>query len=326
MKSEILTLLRDRGDYVSGQELCQRFGVSRTAVWKAINQLKKEGYRIEAVQNRGYLLLAEEEVYSQNALKSRMGTAWAGHPVSFYKTLDSTNLQAKRDAEGGAPEGALVVADMPTAGRGSRGRSWQSPEGVNAYFTLLLRPEYTPDKATMVTLVMALAVAEGIRETCGIQAQIKWPNDVVIHGKKTCGILCEMSLESDYIHYIVAGTGINVGQQELPAEIAETATCLEAECGKKISRAVLIANIIKAFEGYYEKFKDTLDLSGLQQEYEGLLVNKGKEVRVLDPKGEYSGVAEGITDTGELLVRLTDGSVTEVYAGEVSVRGIYGYV
>ncbi|MGN0402852.1 MAG: biotin--[acetyl-CoA-carboxylase] ligase [Acetatifactor sp.] len=326
MKAEILSLLRERGDYVSGQELCQRFGVSRTAVWKAMNQLKKEGYRIEAVQNKGYLLLTDEEVYSQNELESRMETIWAGHPVTFYKTLDSTNLRAKLDAENGAPEGALVVADMQTAGRGRRGRSWQSPAGINAYFTLLLKPEYSPDKASMVTLIMALAVAEGIRETCKIPAQIKWPNDVVINGKKTCGILSEMSLERDFIQHIVVGTGINVGLQEFPPEIAVTATCLQAECGEKISRAVLIANVMKAFEKYYGKFRDTLNLSLLREQYESLLVNRNKEVRVLDPKGEYSGMATGITDTGELLVELPDGRVTPVYAGEVSVRGVYGYV
>ena len=132
MKSEILSLLRERGNYVSGQELCQRFNVSRTAVWKAVGQLKKEGYRIEAVQNRGYILIPERELFGQHELESRMNTEWAGHPVRFYDTLPSTNLQAKLDAENGAEEGTLIVADMQTAGRGRRGRSWNSPAGTNA--------------------------------------------------------------------------------------------------------------------------------------------------------------------------------------------------
>ena len=155
MKAEILSLLRERGNYVSGQELCEHFGVSRTAVWKAINQLKKEGYCIQAVQNRGYLLVSEDEVFGQNELESRMDTKWAGHPVNFYETINSTNLRAKQDADNGAPEGALVVADMQTAGRGRRGRTWSSPAGLNVYFTLILKPHYAPDKASMVTLVMA---------------------------------------------------------------------------------------------------------------------------------------------------------------------------
>lgn len=326
MKAEILSLLRERGSYVSGQELCEHFGVSRTAVWKAINQLKKEGYCIQAVQNRGYLLVSEDEVFGQNELESRMDTKWAGHPVSFYDTVNSTNLRAKLDADNGAPEGALVVADMQTAGRGRRGRTWSSPAGLNVYFTLILKPQYVPDKASMVTLVMALAVAEGIRETCGVEAGIKWPNDIVANGKKVCGILTEMSVERDFIHHVVIGVGINVGLQEFAPELAATATSLQAECGRNVPKAALVANIMKAFEKHYEVFRGKADLSGLIGSYNEMLVNRDREVRVLDPKGEYSGIARGINEVGELLVELPDGRVEKVYAGEVSVRGIYGYV
>lgn len=326
MKAEILSLLRERGSYVSGQELCERFGVSRTAVWKAVNQLKKEGYCIQAVQNRGYLLVAEDEVFGQNELESRMDTRWAGRPVHFYDTINSTNLRAKQDADNGAPEGTLIVADMQTAGRGRRGRTWSSPAGVNVYFTLILKPEYEPDRASMVTLVMALAVAEGIRETCGVEAGIKWPNDIVVNGRKVCGILTEMSVERDFIHHVVIGVGINVGLQEFAPEIADTAASLEAECGRKVPKAALVANIMKAFEKYYDKFREKTDFSTLCESYNGMLVNKGREVRVLDPRGEYIGVSQGIDARGELLVELADGSVKKVYAGEVSVRGIYGYI
>lgn len=326
MKSEILTLLRERGDYVSGQELCERFNVSRTAVWKAVGQLKKEGFSIEAVQNRGYRLIQEEEVFGQHELESRMDTRWAGHPVTFYEVLDSTNLRAKLDAEKGAPQGALVVADMQTAGRGRRGRTWSSPAGTNAYFTLILKPDFEPDKASMLTLVMAMAVAEGIRETCGLEARIKWPNDIVIGGKKVCGMLTELSVQQEYIQHVVVGAGVNVGIQEFPPEIADTATCLEKECGRKVPRAQLIVHIMKAFEKYYEKFMETLDFSTLKEAYDNLLVNYGREVCVLDPKGEYTGISRGINSVGELLVELSDGSERAVYAGEVSVRGIYGYV
>ena len=326
MKSEILTLLRERGDYVSGQELCEHFGVSRTAVWKAIGQLKKEGFSIEAVQNRGYRLVQEEEVFGQHELESRMDTRWAGHPVTFYEVLDSTNLRAKLDAENGAPQGALVVADMQTAGRGRRGRSWSSPAGANAYFTLILKPDFEPEKASMLTLVMAMAVAAGITETCDVEARIKWPNDIVIGGKKVCGMLTELSVQQEYIQHVVIGAGVNVRIQKFAPEIAGTAVCLEQECGRKVPRAQLIVNIMKAFEKYYEIFMETLDFSGLKEDYDSLLVNCGREVRVLDPKGEYTGISKGINDVGELLVELPDGSEKAVYAGEVSVRGIYGYV
>lgn len=326
MKSEILALLRERGDFVSGQELCSRFGVSRTAVWKAVGQLKKEGYNIVAVQNRGYRLEPEREVFGQHELESRMDTEWAGHPVRFYEELSSTNLQAKLDAENGAPQGTLVVADMQTAGRGRRGRTWSSPAGINAYFTLVLKPDFPVEQTSMMTLVMGLAVAEGIRETCGVEAGIKWPNDVVVRGRKVCGILAEMSVEREYVHYVVIGTGINVGLQEFAPEIADTAACLEAECGGKVSRAGLIANVMKAFEKNYGIFRRDADLSGLVDRYNDLLAGQGREVRVLDPKGAFQGISRGINRTGELLVERADGTLAEVYAGEVSVRGLYGYV
>ncbi len=326
MKSKILALLREREDYVSGQELCERFGVSRTAVWKAMGQLKKEGYRIEAVQNRGYRLAAETSVYGQHELESRMDTRWAGKPVCFYEELGSTNLQAKLDAENGAKEGTLIVADMQTAGRGRRGRSWSSPPGTNVYFTLILKPDFSVELASMVTLVMGLAVAEGIRETCGLEARIKWPNDIVVNGKKVCGMLAEMSTEREFIHYVVMGVGINVGRQDFSTEIAQTAACLEQERGYPVPRAEIIVNVMKAFEGYYEIFCRDGNLAGLLERYNGMLAGKDGEVRVLDPKGEYRGISRGINSTGELLVEREDGAVEAVYAGEVSVRGIYGYV
>ena len=326
MKSEILSLLRERGNYVSGQELCRRFNVSRTAVWKAVGQLKKEGYRIEAVQNRGYILIPERELFGQHELESRMNTEWAGHPVRFYDTLPSTNLQAKLDAENGAEEGTLIVADMQTAGRGRRGRSWNSPAGTNAYFTLILRPRFSVETASMVTLVMGLAVAEAIRETCGVEAGIKWPNDIVAGGKKICGMLAEMSVEREYIHYVVMGAGINVGKQTFPEEIAATAASLWELCGETVSRAGLICAVMGNFETHYASLLQAGDFSGLLDRYNSLLVNRDREVRVLDPREEFCGRARGINPRGELLVEKADGTVVPVCAGEVSVRGVYGYV
>lgn len=326
MKAEILTLLRDSQDYVSGQELCERFGVSRTAVWKAVNQLKKEGYEIDAVQNRGYRLRAEEEIYGQSDLESRIHTGWAGQPVHFFDTLGSTNAQAKREAEDGAAHGTVVVADMQTAGRGRRGRDWVSPAGTNIYFTLILRPQIEPDRASMLTLVMAHSVARAIAQETGLKCGIKWPNDIVVNGRKICGILTEMSAERDYIHYVVIGVGINVGEQEFAAEIADKAASLNEECGRNIKRSALTARVMQCFEEDYECFLDSQDLGGLLESYNRMLVNRDAQVCVLDPKGEFKGIARGINAAGELLVEREDGRMEQVYAGEVSVRGIYGYV
>ncbi len=326
MKSEILSWLRARGDYVSGQELCEHFGVSRTAVWKAIGQLKAEGYRIEAVQNRGYRLWDDQDVFGQDELESRIKTRWAGRNLRYYDTIGTTNAQAKAEAEAGAPHGTLVVADMQTAGRGRRGRSWESPAGTNLYFTISLKPQIAPEKAPMLTLVMAHSVARAIGERTGLECGIKWPNDVVASGKKVCGILTEMSAERGYIHYVVIGVGINVRRQQFSEEVDSKATCLDQECGRTVSRSELLAAVMEAFEEDYETFIKTEDLSGLMESYQARLAGLGREVLVLDPKGEFRGISKGITPTGELLVETGSGEVVEVYAGEVSVRGIYGYI
>ena len=225
------------------------------------------------------------------------------------------------------------MADRQTAGRGRRGRGWESPAGINIYYTLLLKPDFQADCAPMLTLVMALAVAKGIRQTlcrnseeAAAKVGIKWPNDIVVDGKKVCGILTEMSMEQNYIQHIVIGVGINVRKQEFPEEIRDRAAAIDDQCGVQISRSQLIADIMEAFEEDYELFLQTHDLKGLRASYAELLVNQDREVCVLDPKGEYRGIARGINDQGELLVERPDGIVEEVYAGEVSVRGVYGYV
>lgn len=334
MRTEIVTFLRGRGTYVSGQELCGHFGVSRTAVWKAIEQLRRDGYEIEAVKNKGYLLKEGEisRVFGQTELESRLKgkTAWAGGTLCYYDTLDSTNLQAKRLAEEGAPHGTLVVCDRQTAGRGRRGRSWNSPAGSNLYFTLLIRPQIVPDKASMLTLVMALALAEGIQRTCAgspVIPGIKWPNDIVLDGRKVCGILTEMSLsvEQDSIQYLVIGAGVNVARQDFPEEMQGRAIALE-EIFEPVGRSRLLVAVMQAFEEKYGKFVAAGSLKPLCDEYVALLINKDRQVCVLDPKGEFEGTARGIKETGELLVELPDGTVREIYAGEVSVRGIHGYV
>lgn len=328
MKLQILSLLRNSGEYLSGQEICERFGVSRTAVWKAVKQLKEEGYRIEAVQNKGYRLIDSLDVLNERELAGRMETKWAGRTVHYYEKTGSTNIDAKKLAAEGAAHGTIVVADDQENGRGRRGRSWHSPAGSNVYFTIVLRPEFEPDKASMLTLVMAMSVAEAIRNYCGIEALIKWPNDIVVNKKKVCGILTEMeiALETNDIQYVVIGVGINTNQETFPEDVREIAGSLVNEGGRKVSRAGMIQTVMERFEQNYENFLKEKDLSQMRQSYDALLVNKDRQVKVLDPKGEYTGIAKGIDERGELLVQKKDGQIAAVYAGEVSVRGLYGYV
>ena len=326
MKSEILHILRNQPGYVSGQELCRQFGVSRTAVWKAINQLKEEGYEIEAVTNKGYRIVACPDVISAEEVKSLLDTCWAGQEIAYYSLIDSTNNKAKKLAEEGAAHGTLVIADEQNGGRGRRGRSWETPPKSSIAMTLIVRPDLPPEKASMLTLVMGMAVASACRSLLDLPAGIKWPNDVVLDGKKICGILTEMSAEMDGIHYLVIGTGINVNMNEFPEQIRQTATSLSLEAGHPVNRAEVICRCMKYFEQYYEMFMERQDLSALREAYNGMLVNMDREVRVLEPGNTYSGITRGINDRGELLVEKEDHTVERVFAGEVSVRGIYGYV
>lgn len=326
LKSEVLKLLKRTDGFVSGQAICDELNVSRTAVWKTIRQLKNEGYIIKAVQNKGYYLEVQPDILSKEELESSIDCEWTGRNIYYYPVTDSTNTRIKQLAESGAPHGTLAVADMQEGGKGRRGRSWYSEAGMGVWMSILLRPEFAPEQASMITLVAAMAVATAVKSVSDLEAEIKWPNDIVIGGKKVCGILTEMSLEADYISYVVCGIGINVNHEYFPEDITETATSLAIECGEKISRVKLIASVWKNFEKYYEQFCRTNDLTLLEAEYNSMLVNRDRQVRVLDPKGEWSGKAIGINSKGELLVEKEDGSICEVYSGEVSVRGIYGYV
>ncbi len=325
MKSEILEALRETDGYVSGQDLCNKFGVSRTAVWKVIKQLKEAGYEIEAVPNKGYHIVSAPDLMNKVELESIRNTTWAGQEIYYYDVTDSTNIRAKELAEEGHPGGTLVVADRQEAGRGRRGRSWDSPSGTGIFMTLLLKPDMNPNHASMLTLVAAMAVARAISKCADTEALIKWPNDIVIGGKKICGILTEMSAQFDFINHIVIGIGINVHNEHFPEEIAETAGSILLQTGKRIRRAELIEQILEQFEHYYAIFMETEDLSGLVKEYNSILVNMNKSVRVLDPKEPFEGKAMGITKKGELIVDTWE-SRKMVSSGEVSVRGLYGYV
>lgn len=326
MKAEILQVLREKGSYVSGQQLCERFGVSRTAVWKAINQLREMGYEIDSVPNKGYCIRSAPDILNKNELLSLQKTAWIGQRLECFDVIGSTNTTAMQMAEEGAPHGTLVVADRQDSGKGRRGRSWVMPAGIAIAMSIVLKPEeLQPGNAPMLTLVSALAVVRAIEEQTGLKAAIKWPNDIVLDGKKVCGILTEMSTQIDYINHIVVGIGINVHNEQFPEELSDRATSLFLASGRHHSRAALVEAVCEKFEHYYEIFMHTQDLSGLQAEYDSYMVNKDRQVRILDPQSEYEGNALGITERGELLVETPEG-VRKVDSGEVSVRGIYGYV
>ena len=251
-------------------------------------------------------------------------TTWVGKSLLVFDMIPSTNAKADEIAEE-YPHGTVVIAGQQSAGKGRRGRVWESEKDVGIYMSILLKPNVSPKAATGFTLVTALAVAKAIERVADIKPGIKWPNDIVLNGKKICGILTEMKLTNTNIAHVVVGIGVNVESEHFQKEIHDMASSLFMETGKKISKDKLIEEILSCFEQYYEQYLKTEDFRFLQKSYEAYLVNKDKQVRVLDPVQEYEGIAKGITTTGELIVD-TGQNIRTVYAGEVSVRGIYGYV
>ena len=275
-------------------------------------------------EKESYEEIVTGSIYNETTITDQIHTKWAGKTVHFARETDSTNLWIKRLAKEGAPEGTLALAEFQSAGRGRLGRSWEVPEGTSVMMSILLRPKFEPQYAPTLTLVMGMAVAKAVKKL-GFDVSIKWPNDVVVSHKKICGILTEMGVRDGKIDYAVIGVGINVNIREFPDEMADKATSLYLESGRKFDRSQIPGLVMEAFEEYYEKFAATCDLSGLKEKYESILANYNQPVRVL-AKEPYEGVARGITDGGELLVEKNDGTIVAVSAGEVSVRGLYSYV
>ena len=338
-KQQVLQKLRETDSYLSGQQLCEALGISRTAVWKIVGRLKQEGYPIEAVTNKGYRLLSVEgrDLFNREELDRTMDTVWAGKPLIYKEETGSTNTDLFRLSDEGAAQGTIEVTSRQTAGKGRRGRTWISPPDVNVYMSILLTPAIRPDTAPMLTLVMALAVYEACEELYRESDQelrfgIKWPNDIVVSAgggpyRKICGILTEMRLEEMEIRDIVIGIGLNVNQTEFPEEIRETAGSLCLALGHPVNRAELTAAVWRHFEEVYKTYLETQSLEPLRERYECGLVNRGRKVRVLDPAEPFEGTAMGITSSGELIVCTEDGSADRlVGTGEVSVRGVMGYV
>ena len=281
---------------------------------------------------------------NKQEIERQLHTKWAACNIVYKEVTGSTNDDARDLAKEGSPAGTLVVADRQDSGRGSRGRSWETPAGTNIAMSLVVRPTAPADRVSMLTLVMGLSVAEGVdlalaeaegtltadaqgAGEAGPIAQIKWPNDVVIDKRKICGILTELHMNSDNtISDVVIGVGINVNMTQFPDEIREIAGSLLSQTGKRVDRSLVVARVMERFERNFEKFQKGFDLSELKDQYERRLINKDEMVRVLDPKDGFEGRALGITEKGELLVEAAPGDIRVIGAGEVSVRGLYSYV
>ena len=276
----------------------------------------------------------DEQYFPAGQFQECLRTERIARQVLWKEEIDSTNNWAREYAgsrcwteEGTDPDGTLFVAEKQTGGKGRQGRIWTSPPGENIYMSLLLwKPEIKTVSASQLTLVMGLSVAQGIEALTGRKAGIKWPNDVVYSGKKICGILTEMRIQEGKPEHIVIGVGINVNQTEFSPELQDKATSVFLETEKKADRISGIARVMEYFEKNYRKFLRTENLSLIKENYESLLLNKDRQVRIIEKTGQWQGIARGINNRGELLVEDSRGYMHEIMSGEVSVRGLYSYV
>lgn len=324
-KQNVLSVLLRAQQSVSGEQLCRELGISRAAVWKAIDQLRRDGYAIEAAPRRGYRLTGRPDRLEREQIESALhGHPWQGR-TAVFASVDSTNNVCKRLAAEGAPEGTAVLSVTQSAGRGRRGRTFISPEG-GLYCSVLLRPKAQPESLLHLTAMTAVAAARAIEAVCGVYPGIKWTNDLVLNQKKLCGILTELSIEAEtrLVDYVVVGIGINCAAAPLPAPVAEMATSLAAETGRAVDRNALAAALIRAL---YEMQQALF--SGREawlEEFAAHCVTLGKPVQLLRGDEVRPAFADGIDAHGALLVTFPDGSREAVSCGEVSVRGMYGYV
>lgn len=320
IRDEVLRVLLGAEGVVSGSALARELGVSRNAVWKAIEQLRGEGYGIEAATNRGYRLASAPEALTLPEIERWRAPGAIGARMEIHDEIDSTNRRAKELALAGAPHGTAVLARRQSGGRGRFGRSFFSTEGTGVYISLVLRPEMNADRAVMLTSLCAVAVARAAEKVCGgeIEAKIKWVNDVYVNGRKVCGILCEAGLdfESGQMQYVVAGIGVNVGPMVFPDELKEIATSLSNECGHAVARSRFCAELLNEMNALYPQ----LDSGEFMAENRARSNVLGHEVIVLRGGERYPALAEDIDDAGSLIVRTPDGEHKRLRSGEVTLR------
>ena len=317
-KEQVLRALLDAQECISGSELARRLGVSRNAVWKAIEQLRGEGYPVEAATNRGYWLADGADILSVAEIEHYRRGGAIGSPRELHSQINSTNIRAKELAAQGAPHGTVVIAGQQTMGRGRFGRAFYSPEGSGVYISFILRPQLPADRAVMLTSMSAVAVARAMEKVADVQASIKWVNDVYLGPKKACGILCEagMDFENGQMQYVISGIGVNVGFMDFPEELADKATSISNVCGKRISRSRFAAELINEMNALYPQ----LETGAFMEESRRRSNVIGREIEVLRGEERYPATAIDIDDEGSLVIRTGDGEVKTLHSGEISVR------
>ena len=319
-RDKILSLFRTHPDqYLSGQEISRLLNISRAAVWKQVRTLRELGFEIEAKHSQGYRLLSVPDLLLAADIANGLNCQLVGQSVISLPEIDSTNARARQLAEEGALEGTVIVADRQSAGRGRLGRRWESPSGVNLYCSILLRPKIPVQQAPQLTFLSAVAVAETLNKVCHLSAKVKWPNDILVNGAKIAGLLNEMNAETEQIHFVILGIGINLNmiEEQFPEELKYPVTSAFLETGKSVNRLIFLKELLQCLDRYYSEFL----LEGfvpIRRRWEKLCNMMNMQVEVDLGNGILCGTVVGLDTEGALRVQLDNGKVERILAGDVS--------
>ncbi|KKI88762.1 biotin--acetyl-CoA-carboxylase ligase [Bacillus sp. SA1-12] len=309
------------GEFLSGQKISEVIGCSRTAVWKHIEELRKEGYELEAVRRLGYRITKKPDKISSNEIQLGLKTELMGRNIYFEETVASTQKIAQSLANEGAPEGTIVVADQQTSGRGRMSRVWYSPSGTGIWMSMIIRPKIPINRTPQLTLLTAVAIVQAIEELTPLKPDIKWPNDILLNGKKIVGILTELQAEADQVHSVIIGTGINVNQtkEDFPEELQNVATSIKVETGSDWERAQFIQTILLKFEGLYSLYL-AQGFKPIKLLWESYAISLNKTIIARTLKGTIEGKAIGIDDDGVLLIEKNDQSLERIYSADIEIK------
>ena len=334
-EDRLLDILRRSSGFISGEQISTSLGVSRTAIWKAVNRLRNKGCSIESVTNRGYRLISADGIDGNGSSSGgSCGTLMMGRTMNYCPQCTSTNDRAREGGIQGAAEGTVYITDLQTDGRGRMGRTWLSDAGKAILMTVLLRPDVPPSFIMPISLFAGLSVCRALEDVCGLTCGLKWPNDVIVEDAKIGGILIETSTSGESVQYIALGIGINCNNEQFPEELVHKATSVFLQTGHPVSRRELICAVLRHLEDYYftwiSEFDEGALLSGgstefsYRNDYRARCVNLGRAVVIHQHGSVLPAEALDISPEGHLMVRLADGSITAVLSGEVSLRGAEG--
>jgi BirA family biotin operon repressor/biotin-[acetyl-CoA-carboxylase] ligase len=315
----LVTLLAENATVVvSGARVARQIGVSRSTVWKMVERLRELGVRVKGHPRTGYFLEKVPDILTADMLRQRLkGSMFGKHIYHFFK-VDSTNRVALELGHAGEPEGAVILGEEQTAGRGRAGRAWHSERATGIYVTLLLRPKLAPVQAPLLTMMAGLSAHTAIQAQTGLTVDLKWPNDLLIGGKKIGGILTEMHAEPAQVRFVIVGIGLNVNQEKLPSELASLATSLRVESGRPQSRLELLVRLLREFERDYNDFLSEGAAAVIERFTRASSYAQGKRVRVSNGRENFTGTTAGLGPEGLLQVKRDNGQLTTVIAGDVA--------